>query len=177
MLQGCDLRERETALEQREASLNEREQQLLLKEKSLQLKEEELLKRQQQMDSTAITDTTAQYNAALTGTWAVQMTCTETTCDGSAVGDTKTETWELSYQDRNVIAKASVNNELVRVYSGTYTGTTLELVETMQGSTQPAVKIVARLQLVNDNELTGQRVIERTSENCRIVYAMTMNKK
>jgi hypothetical protein len=176
-LTGCDLREREEALESREATLNEREQELLLKEKSLQLKEEELTKRQQQMDSTVVADTTSKYNPALAGTWTVQMTCTETTCTGSAVGDSKTETWEISYQNRNVIAKAKVNDELVRVYSGTFNGTTLELAEAFEGAQQPVVKIIVRLQMTSDTQMEGQREIDRTAENCRIVYSMNMQKK
>jgi hypothetical protein len=176
-LSGCDMREREENLQQKEASLNEKEQQLLLKEKSLQLKEEELAKKQQLLDSTMISDTTAKYNANLIGTWAVQMTCTETTCSGSAVGDTKTETWEINYQNNNVMAKAKVNEELVRVYSGIFTGNTLELVETLDSKTQPTTRIVVRLRVVNEAKLEGQREIERLNEKCKIIYAMTMDKK
>jgi hypothetical protein len=176
-LSGCDLREREDALQQRAAALNEKEQQLLLKEKSLELKEEELNRRQQQMDSTTVADSTAIVNPALVGTWSVQMTCTETTCAGSAIGDTKTETWEISYQDRNVIAKARVANELVRVYSGTFNGSTLELVETTEAAQQSVAKILVRLQVTADNQMEGTREIDRMSEACRIVYAMNMQKK
>ncbi|HUC80570.1 MAG TPA: hypothetical protein VMR70_06615 [Flavisolibacter sp.] len=173
---GCDIRQREEALQKREATLNQREQELLLKEKSLQLKDEELVKRQQQMDSTIVADTTAKYNAKLAGVWNVQMTCTETSCTGSAVGDTKTETWEISYQDRNVIARAKVNNELVRVYSGLYNGTTLELAEALESEQKPATKMIVRLQLTSDTQLEGQREIDRISENCRIIYSMKMKK-
>jgi hypothetical protein len=175
--QSCDLRKREEALNQKEAQLNQREQELLLKEKTLQLKEEELVKQKQHIDSTLLQDSTAVYNADLPGTWDVKMTCTATSCPGSAVGDTKNETWEISYQDNNVIAKAMVNNELVRVYSGFFTGNTLELIETRENApNQPATRMVVRLRLAKENVMEGQREIERIEE-CKIIYDVVMNKK
>jgi hypothetical protein len=176
-LTGCDQRQREEALNQKETSLNQREQELLLKEKTLQLKEEELVKREQKMDSSRLLDSTIVYNAALPGTWDVKMTCTETSCPGSAVGDTKNETWEIAYQENNVIARAMVNNELVRVYSGFFTGNTLELVEARENATtQPPTRMVVRLRLSKENVLEGQREIERVGE-CKIIYGIIMNKK
>jgi len=176
-LSGCDIRQREDSLQKKEAALNEKEQQLLLREKTVQLREEELAKWKQRMDSTTVADSTAKVDSSLIGAWAVQMTCTETSCSGSAVGDVKSETWELSYQDRNVIAKAKVNNELVRVYSGIYTGNTLELLETHENGTQATAKMVVRLRIVSDKQLEGQREIERLAESCKIIYAVTMKKQ
>ncbi len=175
-LHGCDLRQREEALVKRETLLNQREQELLLKEKTLQLKEEELVKREQRLDTTRILDSTV-YNAALPGTWDVKMTCTETSCPGSAVGDTKTETWEIVYQENNVIARAFNNNKLARVYSGFFTGNTLELVE-MRESTddQPATRMVVRLRLSSETQMEGQREIERIGQ-CKIIYETMLNKK
>ena len=177
VLSGCDIRQREESLQKKEATLNEKEQQLLLRERTLQLREEELASWKQRMDSTTVADSTAKVDSSLIGTWAVQMTCTETNCPGSAVGDVKTENWEIGYQDRNVIAKAKVNNELVRVYSGFYTGNTLELLETHETQTQATAKMVVRLRIVNDKQLEGQREIERLAESCKIIYAVTMKKQ
>ena len=174
--QGCSLRQREEALTKKEAFLNQWEQELLLKEKTLQIKEEDLLKREQKIDSTSLLDSTV-YNAALNGTWDVTMTCTETSCPGSAVGDTKSETWEIAYQENKVIARAMANNQLVRVYSGFFTGNTLELVENVENTgNQPVTRIVVRLRLSNENLLEGQREIERIGE-CKILYNMVLNKK
>lgn len=175
--QSCDIREREEALNKREARLNEKEQELLLQEKTLQLQQEELNKQKQSLDSTRLQDTLTVYNPALPGTWDVRMTCIETSCPGSAVGDTKNETWEISYQEKTVIARAMVNNELVRVYSGFFTGNTLELVDTRENiPSQPPTRIVVRLRLSQENLMEGQREIERIGE-CKILYAVVMNKK
>mgnify|MGYP003577245389 CR=1 FL=1 len=176
-LQGCDLRKREEAITQRETRLNEKEQELLLKEKTLQIREEELVKREQLIDSTRLIDSTALQNAAFPGTWDVKMTCTETSCPGSAVGDTKSETWQLEYQENTVVARAMVNNELVRVYSGQFTGNTLELVDNRENiPNQPATNIVVRLRLTNANHLDGTREIERVGE-CKILYNLVLTKK
>ena len=177
LLQSCGLREREDSLQQKEARLNEKEQQLLLREKSIQIKEEELVKKQQATDSSATADSAARYNANLVGSWNVQMTCTATTCSGSAVGDTKTETWEISYQDTRLLVQAKVNNELVRTYTGESLANTIELKETPLNVTQPQANILVRLRMTSDTKLEGEREIERLNEKCKIVYAMTMDKQ
>lgn len=177
LLQGCSLKSREESLSKREGLIQQREQELLLKEKTLQLKEEELNIKQQLLDSVSVVDTASSYNAQLIGVWNVEMICTETTCPGSAVGDAKTETWEIGYQDNNIIAQAKVNNELVRVYSGTYSENTLELTATVERTAdQPSAKITTRLRLVNDSGMEGQREIERDNQ-CKIVYSMQMDRK
>lgn len=177
LLQGCDLRKREEALVQKEARLNEKEQELLLKEKTLQIREEDLVKREQRIDSTRLIDSSAMHNAALTGMWDVKMTCTETSCPGSAVGDTKTEVWEIAYVDNNVIARAMVNNELVRAYSGLFTGNTLELVDNQENvPNQTPTRIIVRLRLTNNTLLEGTREIERLNE-CKILYSLTLTKR
>lgn len=177
-LPGCDLREREEALKEKETTLNQREQELLLKEKTLQLREEDLVQREQRIDSTRLRDSISVYNASLPGTWDVKMVGSETTCPGSAVGDTKNETWEIAYQENNVIAKAMVNNELVRTYSGFFTGNTLELVDTPRENVpgQAPTRIVVRLRMAKENVLEGTREIERIGE-CKIIYQLSMNKK
>src|SRR5215204_4918000 len=88
---GCDLQKKEDELEKREVALNQREQNITTKENDLEKKEQALKLREEQIDSTAKKDTARFYNPAMIGTWLVKMTCTETTCTGSAIGDTKTE--------------------------------------------------------------------------------------
>lgn len=177
---GCDLREREMELEKKLSEVNQKEQELLVKEKSLQLKEDELAQKEKLLDSASnklMADSLAVLHPELPGTWNVTMRCTETTCPGSAVGDVKNEQWQISYQDNTVIVNAMSDNKLVRTYSGTYTGSVIEL------STQPDTaqagqntKMVVRLQVTKDNEMTGQREIIRP-EDCRIVYSLDLKKQ
>jgi hypothetical protein len=181
LLTGCNLQERETLVQKREAELAQKEQALMIKEQNLQLKEEELLKREQQLQTAPKPDSVAQvptdaFNPALIGKWNARMTCTETTCTGSAVGDTKTETWEISYQNQRVIAKAMTGENLARIYTGTYNNNLLELTENVEtSSAAPATQMVVRLTLINPTTMEGQREIIRTGD-CRIVYALQLNK-
>lgn len=175
-ISGCESRKREEELQKKEAALNQKEQELLLKETTLQLKEAEILKREQLLD-TVKKDSTHLVNPALVGMWSVKMTCTETSCTGSAVGDTRTEEWQLSYQGNNIIAQAMTGDNLVRVYTGFFTGNTIELVEERENSaTQPTTKMIVRLTMVNEKTLEGQREIVRDN-NCKIIYSMQMDKK
>jgi hypothetical protein len=181
-LAGCGLREREEVLDKKMSELAQKEQELLLREKSLQLKEKELKEKELILDSTSIKlqlpiDSLSVLHPQLPGTWLVKMTCAETTCPGSAIGDTKTEQWVINYQNNAVIAKAMSNNNLVRVYIGTYSGNSLELFAQQDTATLPSVaKMVVRLQETKENEMEGEREITR-AEGCRIVYDLEIKKQ
>ena len=115
LLWGCDLDEREKAVERKALELQQKEEELQARELALTQKEEALARLTQPLDSTH-KDSSLIYDPRLIGLWSVRMTCTQTTCPGSAVGDTKTEQWELSYQGHHILAKALVSDTLTRVY-------------------------------------------------------------
>ena len=164
-------------MQQKEDILNQKEQQLILKEKTLQIKEEELLLREAKLDSSLQKNSSSVFDSTLLGKWAVKMVCTETSCSGSAVGDTKTELWEITLEGNSFIAKAMSGDKLIRVYSGLFTGNTLELVaETETSSVEPAPKIVARLHIINETRLEGTREIVRENE-CKTTYTMELLKQ
>jgi len=170
---GCNYQQREAQIKKKEAELNQKEQQLLLREQSLAIKEAELQKKESTIDSSA---NAGVYNDTLRGRWNVQMTCSETTCPGSAVGDSKTEQWNIDYAGTQIIAQVINNNKIVRIYQGIYNGNTVELVEDREGTTdEPATKISIRLQLKGDTSMQGEREIEKEN-GCRIVYSIQMNK-
>ena len=172
---GCSYKQKEEQIERKEAELNQKEQELILKEKTLAIKEEELLKKQSKMDSSF--NNNSPYIDTLTGNWNVQMTCTQTTCPGFAVGDTKTEQWNISYEANHIIAKAMNGDKLSRIYSGIYTGNTVELVEEREGTTaQPATKMTIRLQLKEGTSMQGQREIVREN-GCRVLYSLQLDKR
>jgi hypothetical protein len=175
---GCGLNAREEALRKKEVELAAREQQLSLREKSLELEEEQVLQLKQKLDSAKTkTDTTLLYNQQLIGQWNVKMTCTETTCSGSAVGDVKTETWDISYQNSLIIANAIASDKLARIYTGSYDGTTLTLsADVASTPSDPATKMVIRLTMTAENTMEGQRIIDREND-CRIVYNLQLNKQ
>ena len=177
ILNSCNADRKEKELKQKQEMLSQKEQELILKEKTLQLKEEELLIREARLDSTLQKDTAVVIDSALLGKWSVKMVCTETSCSGSAVGDTKTELWEITMEGKTFIAKAMSGDQLIRVYSGLFTGNTLELIaQTEKSSEQPAAKIVTRLHKANESRLEGSREIVRENE-CKTTYTMEMQKQ
>ncbi|RYY99841.1 MAG: hypothetical protein EOO11_03615 [Chitinophagaceae bacterium] len=180
LLAACSPREeaaREAALKERQDSLDRREQNLLLRERSVDLREEALAGRSFTADSTRGADSAQLLQPSLTGSWAVQMSCVETTCPGSAVGDTKTEDWHFAYQGSSLQVRATAGGELVRVYTGTQAGNTVELLGGAGAVAQaPGTQMLVRLRITDSLHLEGQREILRASD-CKVVYDLKLQKQ
>lgn len=179
VVSGCEMRKKEQRLDIKEAALNQKEQELIARENSLNLKEEDLISREKLLDSTSkiVADTLSTLFPNLPGTYNVVMKGTQTTCPGSAVGDTKLEQWELSFQNNSIIVKAMSDNKLVRVYSGTYVGNSFELLAQQDHqNSAPEVSIVVRIQPLKADEMVGRREIIR-EKDCRIVYDLSLKKQ
>lgn len=162
------MQDKELALQQKEQELNTREQEL-------SIREELLLQKEQQIGSTSRADTARVNNLSIAGRWNVHMTCTETTCPGSAVGDIKTEQWEIVQQANTIIARARANEQLVRVYTGGFRDGTITLTEEQPAGTNTApVKISVQLKAVTNTRIIGKREILR-EKDCRIVYALQLD--
>jgi hypothetical protein len=177
---ACTSDEREKQLADKAAELDRRQQDLDLREISLVLKEEELQKKQRHIDSASATiaeDTIVRMHPDLPGIYNVTMRCTQTSCAGSAVGDTKTEQWQITIEKNEVIANAMSNQKVVRIYKGGYLGNTIELIA--QSDTIPTLQdgnMRVRLQQSRENHLRGIREITRP-DNCRIVYDLELQKQ
>jgi hypothetical protein len=184
---SCASRQREKLLAQKETELRVKEQELLLQQKTLEFREQELNTKQKMIDSILAHDSTKikmdslarntprAIDSALLGNWAVRMICTATTCPGSAVGDLKLEQWNLSYDGGHIVAKASSRGNLVRTYSGLYTGDNLELAE-HHDTLSRDTRIIVRLRFLGNNKIDGEREIIR-NDDCKIVYALQFNKQ
>lgn len=168
----CGKSDSEKKLEARSSEVQAKEQQLQIWEKQLLLKEQQLKAHQQRLDSlTTQSDTVGIYNPKLVGNWRVTMQCIETTCEGSAIGDTKTEQWNISYHDNKVVVNALANKKLIRVYEGLYKTNSLELSTPSVPNAETTMKVVLNPHPTANNLMEGQRVI--TQENkCRIVYSL-----
>lgn len=177
---GCDTQKREKALKLKESELNKKEQELLVREQTVQLREEELLRREKLLDSASasnVADTLLALHPSLPGIYNVTMKCTETTCQGSAVGDTKNEQWELSFENNVVLIKAMSDKKLIRIYRGHYVGNSIELIAQPDNTATPqAGNMIVRLQETKESGLDGMREITRP-ENCRIIYDLDLQKQ
>lgn len=176
-LSGCELNKRERELEKRTAELNQKEQELILLQKQLELQEESLARREKSVDSTLkrnlIKDSIAVARSGIIGEWSVKMQCTETTCEGYAIGDIKNEQWSFSYEHNTILVKAMANNNLAHIYTGNYSDSTIQL--TAQQDPAAVVDITVKLQLKKKNTLEGTRVLKK-GEDCAVVYALDLSK-
>lgn len=176
-LSGCGLREREVELEKKAADLSKKEQELLLKEEMLNQKEKELTEWELRTDSSFLgisLDTTGKINPELVGKWNARMVCTETNCEGSAVGDSKTDKWDISYIGNTLVARVLEDRSSARIYTGKLINDVIELVAIKDIRAQ-GTRMNVRLQITNTNELKGERTIVREN-GCRIVYSLTLQK-
>jgi hypothetical protein len=67
------------------------------------------------------------------------------------------------------------NNQLVRIYTGNYVGSSLRMA-IQADSVDVPVKILVRLQQTNDKEMTGEREIIQAN-GCHILYSLRLKKQ
>jgi hypothetical protein len=170
-LHGCGSKEREAQLDLRQQQISEKEQGLMQWEQRLTLLEKELEEKmkKRQLDSTSVTDSL--QTLPVIGKWNVKMRCIETNCSGSAIGDSKTETWEIAYQNKGIVVSSYTRNELSRIYNGTFTPARLEVTNGKPGS-ESVIRVTLELK---DGKMEGTRDVERTG--CKIRYALTVERK
>jgi len=169
--QSCGFKEKEEQLKKQAQRLAEKEQGLMQWEQRLTLLEKELQekKNKQIADSTSTTDSLQAQ--AFTGKWVVKMRCTETNCGGSAIGDSKTETWEIAYSNKAIVVNAFAGNDLSRIYNGSFSQNRLEVT-----NGQPGTESVIRVMLeLKDNKMEGTREVEQT--NCKIRYSLNAERQ
>ena len=170
-LQSCGFKEKQAQLDKKEKQLVQKEQTLMQWEQRLTLLETELQqkRKKQQQDSTAYTDSLQAQ--PVTGKWIVKMRCTETNCSGSAIGDSKTETWEIAYQNKAIVVNAFAGNELSRIYNGSFIQNRLEV-----SNGQPGSESVIRVTLeLKEGKMEGVRQVERT--DCKISYTLAADRQ
>lgn len=169
---SCGLNEREKVLKGKETQLNAKQQELLLWEQQLTQKETELNEREHKLDSTRNEiDSVAIHGPSLSGIWQIKMQCVETSCDGSAIGDVKTERWEFSEENNSIIVKAFAGKTMVRIYNGSYTQTGIKLVE---NNSQPQSNMEVNLRILKEGKMEGTRDI--TLPNCKTSYSISANR-
>lgn len=169
---SCGDNDNRKHLNDREKQLNDKERQLTAWEQRLKLKEQELSAREIKVDSLKNPrDTVGVYNPKLQGNWKVTMQCTETTCGGSAIGDIKTELWNISYQGNKVIARVTANNKIIRTYSGLFRENSLELTARHTSHTDTHMDVTLTPHLTTEGLMEGQRVINQGGK-CKVVYSI-----
>jgi hypothetical protein len=177
MLSSCNLRQREIELSKKLNELNRREQELALKEQKLAIKEQELSEQQKALDSTSsiLNDSLFKQHQKVKGLWRVDMQCIETNCAGSAVGDIKTEHWNIGVNGNDVFVNARSNRHPAKNYYGSFAGNTLKLTADLD-STEVNAKIDVTLELTKDDEMQGERQVTQAN-GCQILYSLRLKKE
>ncbi|OJV51989.1 MAG: hypothetical protein BGO31_10000 [Bacteroidetes bacterium 43-16] len=171
-LSSCGFEERKKALDAREVSLRDREQSLLMKEKMLTQLEDSIKLSIAQQDSMTLSlkNLGLPLPDSLQGTWNINMLCTQTSCSGSAVGDTRKESWTFSGGDSTgVYVKAMQGENLVRVYSGIYDGSGFILSTPNVSGDPNATSMNVKLAVNTPDKLSGTRIIQQ-ADGCTITY-------
>lgn len=172
LLQSCGVNDREQKLKQKQEEMMLKEQQLMVWEQQLKIRERQLETEKVSLDSVKKQiDSAGVYNPAISGKWSVKMSCTETSCDGSAIGDTKTEQWYISYNQNRVTVRAYSGPVLIRVYVGAYKNNSLKIVDEKPN---PDALIGATLNFINEGRMDGIREIRQ--KDCKIVYVLNARK-
>lgn len=169
LLSSCGLEQRERELKAKEEALAKKEQQLDQRQQVIREKEAEMLRNDSSINTMAV------QNDTLPGVWDIQMTCTESSCPGSAVGDSKKERWDMSYQGQHLVARAFSGDQVVRIYTGIFTGNTIELLQDGTKDNEDGTKMVIRLYFKGPSTLEGHREIIR--RDCRIMYSLKADKQ
>ncbi len=167
---GCDFQKRQADLDKKMNELNQREAVLSLKEQQLREKEKIL-------DSTThvVNDSLLRSHKKMEGGWRVDMLCTQTNCAGSAVGDVKTEYWNITVAGNDVTVNARSNRALSKRYTGSFAGNLLTLTAD-QDTAEVYAMIEVHLQQSTDKEMDGERVVTQAS-GCQILYSLSLKRE
>lgn len=145
---------------------------LMVKERELDLKAQELEKREQMLDTTTNNAPEGIINPNLTGKWQVKMTCVETNCSGSAIGDVRNEQWNLSYRNDLFIVEGLTNGAVNTLYTGLYNGNELQL-NADNNAAGTTISIV--LTPAENGTMVGRREVTQAG-GCKIFYRLNLNK-
>lgn len=169
---SCGLNQQEQMIKQKEAEIEQKQQQLLLWEQKLTEKEKLLEEREHRLDSTKKEiDSVVIHGPSIEGKWLVKMQCVETSCDGSAIGDVKTEQWEFGHSNNTIVVKAYAGKNLTRIYNGTYTQNGLRLLD---NSSRSAATMEVTLRILKDGKMDGIREI--ILPDCKTTYSLTADR-
>ncbi|MBZ4192314.1 hypothetical protein [Niabella beijingensis] len=177
MLCSCGFEERRKQLDERERAINAREQAVMLKEKEIRLAEDSLKRYAEKMDSASriLAEQVLPLPDSLAGSWNVTMVCSQTNCSGFAVGDIRKENWLLSGNGSTVGVRAMQGDKLIRVYTGSFTGTGLKLSTPETEASQPSATMQVTLKIDNVNKMSGQRLIIQ-ADGCETTFKVDMDR-
>lgn len=163
---------------EKEKKLQERENSLMLKEKEFAAKEDEYRNLIAMRDSiTQQADSVVVNNlpANILGKWNGKMVCTESSCAEHAIGDQRTDVWEFSENGKTVLAKVTDRSGNLKVYSGSYSNSELNLQSKEDSTSTRKTEINLIWNNLQANSLKGARKVI-ANNNCVAKFTLELEK-
>ena len=163
---------------EKEKKLQERENSLMLKEKEFAAKEDEYRNLIAMRDSiTQQADSVVVNNlpANILGKWNGKMVCTESNCPEHAIGDQRTDIWEFSENGKTVLAKVTDRSGNLKVYSGNYSNSELNLQSKEDSTSTRKTEINLIWNNLQANSLKGIRKVS-ANNNCVAKFTLELEK-
>jgi hypothetical protein len=157
----------------RDSLLKLREQQVAVREQALDVRERELNAREHTLDSVQRANAPGVIDSSLLGDWEARMTCTQTSCAGSAIGDIRSERWTIGYEGDSLYIAAHQKKLLSRVYYGRFDGATIAA-HWVGDSADVRMDVI--LSRIGEAALRGTRTIDHFQAGCQIIFAVELNR-
>lgn len=169
---ACTSKEREDNLKSREQDLLEKEKQFAMKEADYQA----LLKLRDSLLFT-IKDTPVLLilPETIAGQWSSKVVCIESACPDYVVGDQRTDIWEFGSDSDQVIVKNINNNNLIRVYTGSYDGAEIKLGFKTDSAAAKQVEMQVLLNDIKENKIRGTRSVT-VDNKCNAKFSVDLDR-
>ncbi len=169
LLYSCQDKERDLRLQQKE-------QELLAKEKELKALESDYKRLLRLSDSLYAqrVDTIPAIPEEYLGRWNGKMVCTESDCPDHAVGDQRSDVWEITTDGKRVQSRVYDKEKLIRVYNGTYGDEGLKLKYVSDSTAKRQTEMTILLNEFKEGRIRGTRKI--STDGCKAVYSVDLNR-
>ena len=172
LLFSCKQNEREKQLDAREKLLSEKENVFSQKEAEF----DALLKMRDSLYAKKIDSVIIPaWPDALLGKWNGKVICTESNCSDYVIGDQRTDVWEFSENGKTVLAKVTDRSGNLKVYSGSYSNSELNLQSKEDSTSTRKTEINLIWNNLQANSLKGARKVT-ANNNCVAKFTLELEK-
>jgi fructose-1-phosphate kinase PfkB-like protein len=164
--------------EEKKNELLQREQTLFEKEKAFALKEADYQQLVKMRDSLlTVRDTVVAMVSlpdSIAGKWSSRIICIASSCPDHVIGDQRTDLWEFIADNNQVVAKIINNNNLVRVYTGTFDGAQLKLDFKTDSTAAKQIEMHVLMNDIKEGKIRGTR--DLIADDCRARFSVELDR-
>lgn len=171
LLVGCTNGEREARLDQREQALLVKEQEFAKKETEYQ----SLLKFRDSLAAIRDSSVLRVWPDSIAGKWNAKLVCTESNCNNYVIGDQRSEQWEFTNDSTNLLVKVTNNNQLVRLYTGTFEKNKVHLNFRPDTLAERKTGISVAIDAISKGKMKGVRTNIGANE-CVALFSVDLNR-